>query len=135
MLAVGVGFFGCPSRAGLALAAYLAVLFVFGIALGIFGSALVLRLGPAAEWFVWPIPALLSPFAGVFYPIAILPGWMQVVARLLPPAHVFEGMRAALAQQAAAPGTLLWGAGWPSSIWPWPAGSSPASTATPCAPG
>ena len=47
---------------------FLLVLFLFGIALGIFGSAVVLRLGPASEWFVWPIPALISPFAGVFYP-------------------------------------------------------------------
>ena len=53
------------------------MLFLFGIALGITGAALVLRLGPAAEWFVWPIPALLSPFAGVFYPLATLPGWMR----------------------------------------------------------
>jgi ABC-2 type transport system permease protein len=30
----------------------------------------------------------------VFYPIATLPEWMQLVARLLPPAYVFEGMRA-----------------------------------------
>src|SRR5579872_4095111 len=37
-------------------------LFLFGIALGVTGAALVLRLGPAAEWLVWPIPAVLAPF-------------------------------------------------------------------------
>ena len=79
---------------GLPLAAFLLVLFVFGIALGVFACAMVLRLGPAFEWFVWPIPAILSPFAGVFYPIATLPAWMQAVAHALPPAYVFEGMRA-----------------------------------------
>jgi ABC-2 type transport system permease protein len=79
---------------GGALVPFLLVLFLFGIALGIVGCALVLRLGPSAEWFVWPIPALLSPFAGVFYPIATLPVWMRWFARLLPPAYVFEGMRA-----------------------------------------
>ena len=46
------------------------VLFLTGIALGIFGAAIVLRLGPASEWLIWPIPTLVSPFAGVFYPIA-----------------------------------------------------------------
>jgi len=76
------------------LGAFVLVLFVFGIAFGVLGCALVLRLGPSAEWLVWPIPALASPFAGVFYPIATLPGWMQVVARLLPPSYVFEGLRA-----------------------------------------
>ena len=40
---------------------------------------------------------LISPFAGVFYPIAVLPGWMQAVAMLLPPSYVFEGMRAVVA--------------------------------------
>ena len=35
----------------------LLVLFLFGIALGIIASAVMLRLGPASEWFIWPIPA------------------------------------------------------------------------------
>ncbi len=90
---------------------FLFVLFLFGIALGIIGSALVLRLGPAAEWFVWPIPALLSPFAGVFYPISVLPVWMQYIARLLPASYVFEAMRAVLAGQAASKWALLAGGG------------------------
>ena len=58
---------------GLAVIPFILVLFLFGVALGITGTALVLRFGPAAEWFVWPIPAMLSPFAGVFYPIETLP--------------------------------------------------------------
>ena len=82
---------------GSGLAAFLGVLFLFGIALGIFGAAIVLRLGPAAEWFVWPISALISPFAGVFYPISTLPRWMQAIARALPPCWVFEGLRTVLA--------------------------------------
>jgi ABC-2 type transport system permease protein len=84
---------------GVTLAALLLVLFVFGISLGIFGSALVLRFGPAAEWFIWPIPAFLSPLACVFYPLATLPHWMQGLARLIPPSYVFEGMRGVLAHQ------------------------------------
>ena len=78
---------------GILLVPFIFVLFLFGIALGIIGTALVLRLGPAAEWFVWPIPAVLSPFAGVFYPIATLPAWMQWISHALPPSYVFEGMR------------------------------------------
>ena len=85
---------------GLPLLGFLTVLFVFGISLGIFASAIVLRLGPASEWLLWPLPALLSPFAAVFYPLAVLPHWMQSVAHALPPAYVFEGMRALLAGHA-----------------------------------
>jgi len=77
------------------------VLFLFGIALGIAASGMVLRLGPASEWFVWPVPALLSPFAGVFYPLSTLPVWMRGFSRLLPPSYVFEQMRLVLARQPA----------------------------------
>lgn len=96
---------------GLMLVPFLLVLFLFGIALGIFGAAVVLRLGPAAEWFVWPIPAVVSPFAGVFYPLSTLPEWMRVVSRLLPPSYVFEGMRTIVAGGAFSGTTLLWGVG------------------------
>ena len=72
---------------------FLLELFLFGVALGIFCAGVVLRLGPASEWFIWPIPALLSPFAGVFYPLSVLPKWMRLLAHLLPPSYVFEAMR------------------------------------------
>jgi ABC-2 type transport system permease protein len=96
---------------GAMLAGFFAVLFLSGIALGIFGTGIVLRLGPAAEWFVWPIPAVLSPFAGVFYPLSTLPAWMRVISRVLPPSYVFEGMRAILSRQPAPLGFLAIGAG------------------------
>src|SRR5689334_3431464 len=88
---------------GILLLPFVLVLFLFGIALGIIGSAVVLRYGPAAEWFVWPIPALISPFAGVFYPLSTLPAWMRGVSRVLPPSYVFEGIRTILAG-----GTVPW---------------------------
>jgi ABC-2 type transport system permease protein len=72
----------------------LLVLFLFGIAMGTAASAMVLRLGPAAEWFIWPIPAIISPFAGVLYPVSVLPAWMQVVSYFLPPSYVFDSLRA-----------------------------------------
>lgn len=96
---------------GVMIIPYLLTLFLCGIALGIFSSAVVLRMGPAAEWFIWPIPALISPFAGVFYPIATLPQWMQYVSALLPPSYVFEGMRAVVAGSAFSLSALLWGGG------------------------
>ena len=82
---------------GIVLLPFLMVLFLTGIALGVTGAGIVLRLGPASEWLIWPIPTLVAPFAGVFYPISVLPGWMQAVSRMLPPAYVFEAMRAVVA--------------------------------------
>ncbi len=89
---------------GISLVPFLGILFLFGVALGILGIGLVLRFGPPAEWFTWPLAAVLSPFAGVFYPIATLPHWMQVVSYAMPPAYVFEGMRGVVLS-----GVLSWG--------------------------
>jgi ABC-2 type transport system permease protein len=94
---------------GIMIIPFLVVLLLFGIALGIFACAAVLRLGPAAEWFVWPIPAVLAPFAGVFYPLSTLPSWMRGIGRLLPPSYVFDGMRAIVSGGHASGAMLLWG--------------------------
>ena len=98
MVGIAWAAFGLSFAAyGAALAPFLAVLFLTGVALGVFGASIVLRLGPASEWLIWPIPTLVSPFAGVFYPVSVLPHWMQAVSKTLPPAYVFEGMRAIIA--------------------------------------
>lgn len=82
---------------GQMIAPFMFILFLTGIALGVLGAAIVLRLGPSAEWLVWPIPAVISPFVCVFYPQASLPEWMQAVSKILPPSYVFESMRAMIA--------------------------------------
>jgi ABC-2 type transport system permease protein len=92
-LAFGLSFAGF----GLALVPFLMVLFLTGIALGIAGASIVLRLGPASEWLIWPIPTLVSPFVGVFYPVTILPPVMQAISSILPPTYVFQGLRAIVA--------------------------------------
>jgi len=105
MLIVAGGVFGLSFFSyGVVLIPAVLVLFLFGIALGIAATAMVLRLGPAAEWFVWPIPALMAPFAAVYYPVTILPRWMQYVARIIPPSYVFQNIRSVVSG-----GTLAWG--------------------------
>ena len=96
---------------GVLLIPYLLLLFVFGIALGVIGCGIVLRLGPASEWLIWPVPALISPLVGVFYPLSTLPAWMRALAHLLPPSYVFENMRGIILHRSAAPSNLYWGAG------------------------
>jgi ABC-2 type transport system permease protein len=81
---------------GLLILPFVLVLFLFGIALGVAACAMVLRLGPAAEWFVWPIPAIISPFVAVLYPLNTLPEWMRWISSALPPSYVFESLRAVL---------------------------------------
>lgn len=101
MMALAAAAFGLSFLSyGWALAPFLMVLFLTGIALGVLGAGIVLRLGPASEWLIWPIPTLLSPFAGVFYPISVLPPWMRAISRALPPSYVFDGVRAVVAGRA-----------------------------------
>jgi ABC-2 type transport system permease protein len=83
---------------GIPLAAFFASLVVFGWAIGLAMSGMILRLGLGAEELAWAAVFILAPISGVYYPISVLPGWMQAVARALPSAHVFEGMRSVLLQ-------------------------------------
>lgn len=80
-------------RIGALLMPFMCILLVFGIAMGVFVSAMIFRLGPSAEWLGWPIPLVLSLFAGVFYPISTLPDTLRFVSYLIPPSYVFESMR------------------------------------------
>ena len=56
----------------------------------------MLRNGLGAESIVWTLMFVLMPLACVYYPVAVLPDWLQIVAWTLPPTYVFEGMRALL---------------------------------------
>jgi ABC-2 type transport system permease protein len=84
---------------GLAFAAFFANLVFFSWALGMVSTGAVLRWGMGAESIAWLIVFLLLPLACVFYPVATLPAWLQVVALALPPTHVFEGLRALVIAQ------------------------------------
>ena len=65
-------------------------------AVGIFVSGLVLRHGLGAESIVWTLMFAVMPLACVYYPVRVLPHWLQYVSWSLPPTYVFEGMRALL---------------------------------------
>jgi ABC-2 type transport system permease protein len=81
---------------GLALAAFFANLILTSWAVGIFVSGLVLRNGLGAENLAWTIMFIFLPLTCVYYPVAVLPAWLQTAAWLLPPTYVFEGLRALL---------------------------------------
>ena len=84
-------------KIGVLLVPFMLILFTFGTAMGIFVSGVVFRLGPSAEWLGWPIPLVLSLFAGVYYPISSLPPALVAIAKMIPPAYVFQTLRAILA--------------------------------------
>jgi ABC-2 type transport system permease protein len=98
---LAIWFFGFNLWAlGLALVAFFANLMLTGWAVGIFVSGLVLRNGLGAETFAWSIMFLFLPLTCVYYPVSVLPDWLQAIAWALPPTYVFEGMRALLIEHA-----------------------------------
>jgi ABC-2 type transport system permease protein len=88
-------FFGL----GLPLIAFFCNLIFTSWAVGIFVSGLVLRYGLGAESIVWTLMFALMPLACVYYPVRVLPHWLQYVSWALPPTYVFEGMRGLLIDQ------------------------------------
>ena len=42
---------------------------------------------------------VIMPLTCVYYPVSVLPDWLQVIAWMLPPTYVFEGMRALIMEQ------------------------------------
>ncbi len=79
---------------GLPLLGFFANLLVMGWAIGLLVSGLVLRFGLGAESFAWVSIFAIAPISGIYYPVSVLPEWLQPVAWLLPSSYVFEGMRA-----------------------------------------
>jgi ABC-2 type transport system permease protein len=92
---------------GVPLVTFFANLLVCGWAIGLMVAALVMRYGLAAENFAWGAIFVAAPVSGIYYPISVLPDWLQAVAWCLPTSHVFEGMRAVLLER-----TFLWREFW-----------------------
>ncbi|HSK40861.1 MAG TPA: ABC transporter permease [Arenibaculum sp.] len=96
---------------GPALVLFFANLIAMGWWLGLLIVALILRHGLGAESLAWVAVFLLAPVSAIYYPVSVLPEWLQWVAWFLPSAHVFEGMRAVLFDGVVRLDHLAWAAG------------------------
>jgi ABC-2 type transport system permease protein len=97
---LAIAFFGFNVWSlGFALAAFFANLILTSWSIGIFVAGLLLRNGLGAESMAWTIMFLFLPLTCVYYPVSVLPHWLQYVAWALPPTYVFEGMRALLIER------------------------------------
>jgi ABC-2 type transport system permease protein len=96
LLAIPIHQFSIFTALGPALILFFVNLLWFGWAMGLMIAALVLRLGLGAESLAWALIFLIQPLSGVYYPIATLPAWLHPISWCLPPAPIFEGMRALL---------------------------------------
>jgi len=83
-------------------------LIAFAWAVGICITGLIIRFGMRIQVFAWSLIVLLNPISAVFYPVSILPPFLQKVALFLPTAHIFEGMREVLKTGTAPTEHLIW---------------------------
>ena len=71
-------------------------LYFFGITLGLLVTSGLLRYGPAFENIAWSSLFLLAPLGCIYYPLSILPEWLQVLTKILPLVYIFEEVRSIL---------------------------------------
>jgi ABC-2 type transport system permease protein len=95
-------------RFGAVLLPALLALVGMGWALGLVIRATILRFGSNAEVVAWSLAFLLQPVSAVFYPVDVLPAWLERVAFFVPASHVFEAVRAFLATGVTRYGELAW---------------------------
>jgi len=66
------------------------------IGVGIMASILPLLFTERGAEMTFMISGILLLVSGVYYPISVLPGWMQPLAKISPATYVLEGMRRTL---------------------------------------
>lgn len=71
-------------------------LYIFGITLGLLVTAGLVRFGPSFENIAWASLFFIAPIGCIYYPVEILPNWLQPIALALPLAHIFEETRSIL---------------------------------------
>ena len=78
---------------GIPLIFLLLTLYIFGVTLGLLVTSGLIRFGPSFENIAWASLFFLAPLGCIYYPIEILPEWLQIISKLLPLVHIFEEMR------------------------------------------
>ncbi len=68
-------------------------LYIFGVTLGLLVTSGLIRFGPSFENIAWASLFFLAPLGCIYYPVDILPGWLQIISKFLPLVHLFEEMR------------------------------------------
>lgn len=82
----------------------LALLFVnlvfFAWSMGLIVLGIIFRFGTRIQALAWGLVFLFPPLTGTYYPLSVLPDWLQVIARAIPVTFAFEAARASLSTQA-----------------------------------
>ena len=83
------------------------------IGFGIGASVLPLLYTERGSQMSYIVRAVLLLVSGVYYPVEVLPGWMQPLARISPATYVLEGLRAGLLRSQVVWSAEIWSYTWP----------------------
>ena len=113
MLIVLTLFFGLDlSHSNIPTAAAFMVIGSFSfVGIGMMAAILPLLYVERGAQMTFVLQSCLLLVSGVYYPISILPGWMQVLAHLSPATYILDGVRASLLDGVGI--TALWYDVWP----------------------
>ena len=89
----------------------LAVCSVSLVGFGVVAAVMPLLSPEKGQQVTYIVSALLLLVSGVYYPVGVLPGWMQSISTVSPVTYGLEGIRAALQKGAGV--AELWGFIWP----------------------
>jgi ABC-2 type transport system permease protein len=95
VLVLGVRF--NPNPAATLAAVLLTIPWVYGLGMAFAALVLIFKEAQAMVFFV---RGIFLVFAGISFPVAVLPGWMREVAEWLPLTHSIEALRFALLENA-----------------------------------
>ena len=84
------------------------------IGLGIISAVLPMLFTERGSQMAYIIRAVLLLVSGVYYPITVLPGWMQVAAKASPAYYMLDGLRQSIMQGKGI--ATIWGDVWPLVI-------------------
>jgi ABC-2 type transport system permease protein len=68
--------------------------FLTALVIGLLVCALVLLWGTRAETSAWAAVNFFVMLSGIYYPIAVLPGWVQTISAGIPLTYFLDGIRA-----------------------------------------
>jgi ABC-2 type transport system permease protein len=86
------------------------------IGFGIGASILPLLYTERGSQMSYIVRAILLLVSGVYYPISVLPGWMQPLASISPATYVLDGLRDALLENKVIWSPEIWSCTWPLII-------------------
>jgi ABC-2 type transport system permease protein len=86
------------------------------IGFGIAAAVLPLLFTERGSQMSYIVKAVILLVSGVYYPISVLPGWMQPAARISPATYVLDGLRDALQHNAPIWSYTIWASTWPLLI-------------------